>query len=107
MLATLENKMKIGRCTPLQKSHRVEARGSKGRKTWVKVPLASTRRRAYRSMPNSPPESPTLQPVDAPPPWEDFPDNTYEHDQGSFEPLQLPKTMASSCKMLDCHSNDG
>ncbi|KAG1723627.1 hypothetical protein EDB19DRAFT_1915992 [Suillus lakei] len=48
-------------------------------------------------MPNSPPESPTLQPVDAPPPWEDFPDNTYEHDQGSFEPLQLPKTMASSC----------
>ncbi|KAG1892924.1 uncharacterized protein F5891DRAFT_1131426 [Suillus fuscotomentosus] len=47
-------------------------------------------------MPNSPPESPTIQPVEAPPPWEDFPDNTYEQDQGSFEPLQLPKTMASS-----------
>src|SRR6267154_1746010 len=98
--------MKIGRCTPLQKSHRVEARGSKGRKTWVKVPLASTKQHAYRSMPNSPPESPTLQPVEAPPPWEDFPDNTYKHDQGSFEPLQLPKTMASSCQMLHCHSND-
>ncbi|KAG1822333.1 hypothetical protein EV424DRAFT_1538731 [Suillus variegatus] len=50
-------------------------------------------------MPNSPPESPTIQPVEAPPPWEDFPDNTYEQDQGSFEPLQLPKTMASSCTM--------
>ncbi|KAG2158259.1 uncharacterized protein EDB93DRAFT_1100472 [Suillus bovinus] len=44
-----------------------------------------------RSMPNSPPESPTLQPVPAPPTWEDCPDNTYEQDQGSFEPLQLPK----------------
>ena len=90
--------MKIGRCTPLQKSHRVEARGSKGRKMCVKIPLASTRHHAYRSMPNSPPESPTLQPVEAPPPWEDFPDNTYDHNQGSFEPLQLPKTMASSCQ---------
>ncbi|KAG1815381.1 hypothetical protein EV424DRAFT_1473152 [Suillus variegatus] len=87
--------MKIGRYTLVQKSHRVEARGSKGRKTWVKVPLASMRRHAYRSMPNSPPESPTIQPVKAPPPWEDFPDNTYEQDQGSFEPLQLPKTMAT------------
>ncbi|KAG1783468.1 hypothetical protein EV702DRAFT_1176575 [Suillus placidus] len=87
--------MKIGRCTPVQKSHRVEARGSRGRKTWVKVPLASTRQHAYGSMPNSPPESPTIQPVEAPPPWEDFPDNTYEQDQGSFEPLQLQKTMAT------------
>jgi hypothetical protein len=58
-------------------------------------------------MPNSPPESPTLQPVEAPPPWEDFPENTYEHDQGSFKPLQLPKTMASSCKIFEIHSNDG
>ncbi|KAG1849700.1 hypothetical protein DFJ58DRAFT_729487 [Suillus subalutaceus] len=48
-------------------------------------------------MPSSPPESPTLRPVEAPPLWEDIPDNTYEQDQGSFEPLQLPKTMASSC----------
>ncbi|KAG1886955.1 uncharacterized protein F5891DRAFT_1200211 [Suillus fuscotomentosus] len=40
-------------------------------------------------MPNSPPESPTIQPVEAPPPWEDFPDNTYEQDQGSFEPFIL------------------
>jgi hypothetical protein len=58
-------------------------------------------------MPDSLPESPMIQPVEAPPPWEDFPDNTYEQDQGSFKPLQLPKTMASSCAMLEHHSNYG
>ncbi|KAG2062755.1 hypothetical protein BDR04DRAFT_1164692 [Suillus decipiens] len=42
---------------------------------------------------DSPPESPILQPVQAPPPLDDFPDNAYEQDQGSFEPLQLPRTM--------------
>jgi hypothetical protein len=58
-------------------------------------------------MSNSPPESPTIQPVKVLTPWEDFPDNTYEQDQGLFEPLQLPKIMASSCYMFECHSNHG
>ncbi|KAG2136095.1 uncharacterized protein EDB93DRAFT_1106965 [Suillus bovinus] len=53
-------------------------------------------------MPNSPLESPTLQPVPALPTWEDCPDNTYEQDQGSFEPFQLPKTMASECRNHIC-----
>ncbi|KAG1884626.1 hypothetical protein F4604DRAFT_1919074 [Suillus subluteus] len=44
-------------------------------------------------MPDSPPESPTIQPVQVPTPWEDFPDNAYEQDQGSFMPVQLPKTI--------------
>jgi hypothetical protein len=43
LFAILVNKIKIGRCTLVQKYYRVEARGSKGRKTWVKVPLVGTR----------------------------------------------------------------
>ncbi|KAG2137902.1 uncharacterized protein EDB93DRAFT_1106518 [Suillus bovinus] len=76
--------MKIGLCTPAAKIPQGRSKGQK------------------RSMPNSPPESPTLQPVPAPPTWEDCPDNTYEQDQGSFEPLQLPKTMASECRNHIC-----
>ncbi|KAG1723308.1 uncharacterized protein EDB91DRAFT_1087854 [Suillus paluster] len=40
--------MKITPSTPVQKSYRVEARGRKGRKRWVKVPLASVMKHASR-----------------------------------------------------------
>jgi hypothetical protein len=91
--------MKIKVCTPMQRSYRVEAKGKKGRKAWVKVPLASDSQHTKRSMPGYAPESPTVQPVQAPLLWDDHAENPYEMDQGSFEPLPIPKSMESIFKL--------
>ncbi|KAG1721480.1 uncharacterized protein EDB91DRAFT_1256508 [Suillus paluster] len=57
-------------------------------------------------MPTSPPKSPTLETGQALPLLDDIAADPYELNQGSFEPLHLPNTMASSMKILQHHSNN-
>jgi hypothetical protein len=91
--------MKVKVCTPVQKSYRVEARVRKGRKRWVKVPLASARKQTTRCMASTPPDSPMIQPMQAPPLWDDHADNPYDVQQETFQPLPLPRSMESTFDM--------
>lgn len=102
-ICTHLNNMKVKVCTPSNRSYRMETKGKKGKKSWHQVPMTSPRHLKKRCMQTSPPVSPTIQPVQAPPLCDDHADHTYELDQQSLEALPLPHKMESHSRSHTCY----